>query len=94
VRGVGRELNLARQRGLEAVERAIEHHGQQRRVDAIMASLPADRSKDYYAGMLFGYRQAVIGIYQDVDTFAKESEVWDITTVTALAIERKMLECK
>jgi hypothetical protein len=67
---------------------------QERRIAAIVGSLPADKSREYYEGMLFGYRQAVIGIYQDIDHFANESETWDITTMTALAIERKIKECK
>lgn len=67
---------------------------QQRRVAKIVGSLPPDKPVEYYEGMLFGYRQAVIGIYQDIDHFANECETWDITTYTALAIERKIEQCK
>ena len=70
----------------------ILNERQQRRVDGIERSLPLGKSHDYYVGMLFGYRQAVIGIYQDIDTFANESDAWDITTMTALAIEKKIEE--
>lgn len=67
---------------------------QQKRIDSIRESLPKDKSPEYYEGMLHGYRQAVIGIYKDVDHFANESDVWDITTVTALAIERKIRDAR
>ena len=66
----------------------------ERRVKAIEDVLPDGKSKTYYEGMLFGYRQAVIGIFSNIDHFANESETWDITTLTAVAIERKMKESK
>lgn len=66
----------------------------ERKVEAMKESLPKDKPHDYYVGMLFGYRQAVITMHGNVDVFTNEEQVWDNVTLTALAIERKAKETK
>jgi hypothetical protein len=64
------------------------------RILTIKESLPRGFPPIYYQGMLYGYRQAVIGIYANVDHWKDSDATWDITTMTALAIEAKMKEAQ